>query len=113
MYIAGIGLNQQMLPVFWYILLAATGAWFFLSYRLYAELLRHHPRLYASLGSPELFKRRSFITNFRVLRFIFAQNPETTVTPAVARLCQGLRSLFYIYVICLAGCATLIFTRTL
>lgn len=97
-----------MLPVFWYILLAATVAWVFLTYRLYGELRCNHPDLYEALGSPILFTKRNFIANSQILKFIFARDHGNNVMPNVERLCQGLRALFYIYIVCLAGCVILL-----
>jgi hypothetical protein len=108
---AAIGLNQQMLPVFLGLLLAAAGAWLFLSNRLYAELRQNYPGLYESLGSPKRIMKKSFRANFKVISFLFKQGYEATDDPKVIRLCQGLRSLFYIYMICLAGCLVLLLDR--
>ncbi len=111
LHLAAIGLNQQMLPVFLGLLLAASVAWLFLSNRLYAELRQNYPRLYGTLGSPKLFMKKSFTANFKVIRFLLKQDYEATGDRAVIRLCRGLRSLFYIYIICLSGCAILLFDK--
>ena len=108
---AAIGLNQQMLPVFFGLLLAAAAAWLFLSNRFYKVLRYNYPGLYERLGCPKLFMKKSLAVNFRVLKFIFRCDHETAVDPAVIRLCHGLRSLFCIYVICLAGCLLLLFGK--
>ena len=103
--------NHEMLPVFLGILLAAAIAWLYLSNRLYAELRRHYPEVYRTLGSPGLFMKRSFSTNFKVIRFLFRQNDAASLEPAVRQMCQGLRALFYIYIICLAGSLIIIFDK--
>ena len=109
--LAEIEFNQQMLPVFLGLLLAATVAWLFLSNRLYVELRQNYPGLYELLGRPGLFMKKSLAANFKVIRFIFKREYEAVVDPAVIRLCHGLRSLFCIYIICLAGCLLLLFAK--
>jgi hypothetical protein len=106
---AGIGLNQQMLPVFLGLLFAAAVAWLFLSSRLYAELRQNYPGLYKKLGSPQFFMKKSITVNFKVIRFLLKQDHKTAVDSTVIRLCRGLRSLFYIYIICLTGSLILLF----
>jgi len=105
---AVIGLNQQMFPVFLGLLIVTTIAWFFLSTRFYSILEQAYPRIYEILGRPKLFMKKSFATNFKVLRFLLKRDYETTEDQAVIRLCQGLRALFFIYLICLAGCIILL-----
>ncbi len=102
-------LNQQMLPVFLGILLAAAIAWLLLSYRLLGELRQNYPKLYEALAWPDSFRLKSFLTNFKVISFLFRREHEAKDNPAVINLCRGLRSLFYIYVVCLAGSLVLIF----
>jgi hypothetical protein len=111
MQFAAVGLNQDMLPVFLGLLIATAIAWLFLSNRLYAELRRNNPDLYESLGSPKLFMKKSFTANFKVIRFLFKQHYGDAVDPAVIPLCKGLRALFCIYIICLAGCVALLFDK--
>jgi len=108
---AAIGLNQQMLPVFLGLLLAAAVAWIFLSKRLYAELRKNHPVLYETLGCPAFFMKKSLRANFRVIRFLLRQEYEATSDASVIRLSRGLRSLFYMYIICLAGSLVLLFDK--
>jgi len=109
MHLAAFVPNQEMLPVFLGLLLAAAIAWLFLSKRLYAELRRNYPKVYKTLGSPKLFMKKRFTTNLKVIRFLFKEADEAFVDPVITRLCQGLRALFYIYIICLAGCLILLF----
>ena len=111
LWFAAVGINQQMLPVFLGLLFAVTVAWLFLSNRLYAELRQNHTRLYETLGGPKLFMKKSFTANLKVIRFLLKQDYAATGDPAVIRLCQGLRSLFYIYIICLTGCVILLFDK--
>lgn len=111
MQIAAAGLNQDMLPVFWGLLLAATIAWLFVSNRLYAALRQNYPTLYEMLGKPKLFMPKSLLANFKVIRFLFKHDYGATLDPAVMRLRQGLRALFCIYVICLAGCIALLLDK--
>jgi hypothetical protein len=111
MQFAEVNLNQEMLPVFLALMAAAAIAWFFLSNRLYAELRLNYPRLYKMLGSPKLFMKKSLATNVKVIRFILKDADVTEVEPEVRRLCQGLRSLFYIYMICLAGSLLLLLEK--
>ena len=99
--LAALGLNQQMLPVFFLLLLAAAFAWLFLSNRLYAELRQNFPKLYAALGSPKFIMTKSFTANFKVIRFLLKEDYKATDDNAVIRLCQGLRFLLYIYIFCL------------
>jgi hypothetical protein len=101
--LAAFGLNQQMLPVFLGLLFAATIAWIFLSSRLYTELRQNNPT--------KFFMKKSFTTNVRVIRFLLKRDYEATDDNLVIRLCQGLRSLFFIYIICLAGCLILLFDK--
>lgn len=112
MHLAAIALNHKMLPVLLGILFATAIAWLFLSSRLYAELRHNYPGLYKKLGSPGLFMKKSFTANLKVIRFLFRQDHEASVAPAVTRLCRGLRALFYIYIICLAGSLIIIFDKT-
>ena len=105
--LAGIGLNLQMLPVFLGLLLAAAIAWIFLSRRLYDVLRCRDPRVYETLGSPKLFMKKSFATNFRVVIYLFRREYEST-DDNVVRLCQGLRYIFIIYVICFLGSLVLL-----
>ena len=101
-------LNQQMFPVFLGLLLAAAVAWLFVSSRLYASLRQNHPDLYRKLGSPRLFMKKSLAVNYRVIRFLFKQNQEIPLDQALERLCRGLRSLLYIYLVSLGGCLLLL-----
>ena len=112
MHYAAIDLNQQMLPVFLVLMLAAAIAWFFLNNRLYTELRLNYPLLYETFGSPKFFMKKSLTTNFKVIRYILKPNFEAAVEPEVIRLCQGLRSLFYIYIICLTGCLIILLDKT-
>ena len=108
---AAIGINQKILPVFLGLLLASAVAWSFISNRLYVLLRQNYPLLYEALGRPKLFMRKSFSVNFKVVRFLLWQDYLTTRDPAVIRLCQGLRSLFFIYLICLAGCLVILLDK--
>lgn len=96
-----------MLPVFLGLLFVATLAWLYVSSRLYAELRHNYPRRHEKLGSPQFFMKRSFLTNFRMVRFLLRQDYESKVDAAVIGLCLGLRSLLYIYLICLVWCMIL------
>jgi len=109
--LAEIGLNQQMLPVFLGILLAATIAWLFLSRRLYDVLKHNYPRLYEALGSPKLIMKKSLTTNCRVIMFLFRRTYESTDDVDVIRLCRGLRYIFLIYLICFMGSLMLIIDK--
>ena len=111
MRLAAVGINQEMLPVFLFIMLTAAIAWIFLSNRLYTELRQNYPKLYETLGKPKFFMKKSLTTNFNVVRFIFKQNYKAALEPTVIRLCQGLRSLFLIYTICLAGCFVILLDK--
>lgn len=111
MLLGAVGLNQQMLPVFLGLMLAAAIAWLFVSNRLYTELRQHYPNLYETLGSPKLFMKKSFAINLRVIRFLFKQDYNNSVDPAVIQMCQGLRALFYIYIVSLAGCLFLLLDK--
>jgi len=108
---AEIGINQQMLPVFLGILLAAVIAWIFLSRQLYEVLRQNFPQVYKTLGSPKLIMEKSLTTNYRVIRFLLEGAYESTGDPDVIRLCRGLRSVFFIYVICFAGCLLLLLDK--
>lgn len=107
--LAEIGLNQQMLPVFLGILLAATIAWLFLSRRLYDVLKQYYPGVYEALGSPKLIMKKSLTTNGRVIMFLFRRTYESTDDVDVIRLCRGLRYIFLIYLVCFMGSLILIF----
>ncbi len=111
MQLAEIGLNQQMLPVFLGILLAATIAWLFLSRRLYDVLKHNYPRVYEALGSPKLIMKKSLTTNCRVIMFLFRRTYESTDDIDVIRLCRGLRYIFLIYLVCFMGSLMLIFDK--
>jgi len=110
---AAVALNQQMLPVFLGLLLTTSVAWLFLSSRLYAVLRQNHPDLYGKLGSPKLFMQKNMIVNLTVIRMLVKKDYETTGDPAVLRLCRGLRSLLWIYSVCLAGCILLLLDRVI
>jgi hypothetical protein len=113
MHQAALELNQQMFPVFLVLLLTAAIAWLFLSNRLYKLLRRSFPELYKALGSPSLFLIKSGASNIKVVRFIFRRDHENSKSPAVIRLCQGLRYIFIIYMICLGGCILLLLDKML
>ena len=110
--LAEIGLNQQMLPVFWGLLFVAAIAWIFLSRRLYDMLKRGYPRIIVALGSPEMVMKKSIATNYRVFMFLFRREYELTNDFEIIRLCQGLRYVFLIFVTCFLGCLILLFDKT-
>lgn len=110
--IAEIGLNQQMLPVFWGLLFAAAIAWIFLSRRLYDRLKHFYPRIFEVLGNPELIMKNSLSTNYRVIMFLFRGEYESTNDIEIIRLCQGLRYVFLIFVTCFLGSLLLLFDKT-
>jgi hypothetical protein len=109
--LAEIGLNQQMLPVFLGVLLAAAIAWIFLSRRLYVLLRHDFPRVYEQLGSPKLIMGKSLATNYRVIMFLLRRSSETTDDSDVIRLCRGLRYIFFIYVACFMGSVLLLLDK--
>ena len=109
--LSGIGLNQQMLPVFLGLMLVAAIAWIFLSKKLYNVMRHDYPRVYDKLGRPKLVMKKSFATNYRVVMFLFRREYELTDDVDVIRLCQGLRYIFIIYVICFLGCLLLILDK--
>lgn len=110
--LAAIGINRQMLPVFLGLLGVTAVAWLFVANRLYSELRKNNPGLYQALGSPKLIMKKSFRANFRLIRFLLQRGYETVDDPAVVRLCQGLRTLFCLYLICLAGCVIILVAKT-
>ena len=109
--LAEIGLNQQMLPVFFGILFAAAIAWFFLSRILYDVLKHGYPRIYEALGSPKLIMKKSLITNYRVIKFLIRRTYESTDDVDIIRLCRGLRYILFIYAVALLGCLILLFDK--
>jgi len=109
--LAEIGLNQQMLPVFFGILFAAAIAWFFLSRKLYDMLKHGYPRLYEALGCPKLLMKKSLITNYRVIMFLFRRTYESIHDVDISRLCRGLRYILFIYAVALMGCLMLLFDK--
>ena len=109
--LAEIGLNQQMLPVFFGILFAAAIAWFFLSRILYDVLKHGYPRIYEALGSPKLIMKKSLITNYRVIKFLIRRTYESTDEVDIIRLCRGLRYILFIYAVALLGCLILLFDK--
>jgi hypothetical protein len=109
--LAGVGLNQQMLPVFLGLMLVAAIAWIFLSKKLYNVMRHDYPRVYDKLGRPELVMKKSFATNYRVVMFLFRREYVSTADIDVIRLCHGLRYIFIIYVICFLGCLLLILDK--
>ena len=108
---AEIGLNQQMLPVFLGILLAAAIAWIYLSRRLYVLLRHDFPRVYEQLGSPKLVMGKSLTTNYRVIMFLLGRAYESTYDSDVIGLCRGLRYIFFVYVVCFTGCLLLLLDK--
>ena len=108
---AAVGLNHDMMPVFLGLMLASVIAWFFLSSRLYAELREKYPLLYDKLGRPRLFMKKSIAANFKVARFLLRREYAAVNNPGLARLCQGLRSLFCLYLVCLVGALFLLADR--
>ena len=111
MQFVGVNLNQEMMPVFLALMVVAAIAWLIVSNRLYTELRFNYPWLYKTLGSPKVFMKKSLATNLKVIRFILKDADVAKVAPDVIRLCQGLRSLFYIYMICLAGSLILLLAK--
>jgi hypothetical protein len=109
--LSGVGLNQQMLPVFLALMLAAAIAWIFLSKKLYDVMKYDYPRVYEKLGCPKLVMKKSFATNYRVVMFLFRREYVSTADIDVIRLCHGLRYIFIIYVICFLGCLLLILDK--
>ena len=109
--IASIGLNQQMFPVFLGLLLASAISWIFLSRRFYDMLKHGYPRIYETLGSPKLVMKKSFATNSKVVMFLFRRSYELTDDVNLIRLCQGLRYIFIIYVVCFLGSLILLFDK--
>ena len=109
--IASIGLNQQMFPVFLGLLLVSAIVWIFLSRHLYDMLKHGHPRIHEALGNPKMVLQKSSATNFKVVMFLFRRNYELTDDVDLIRLCQGLRYIFIIYVICFLGCLVLLFDK--
>ena len=109
--LAGVDLNQQMLPVFLGVMLVAAIAWIFLSRKLYNVVRHDYPSVYDKLGCPKLVMKKSFATNYRVLMFLFRREYESTADIDVIRLCQGLRYIFIIYLICFLGCLLLILDK--
>ena len=109
--LAGVDLNQQMLPVFLGLMLVAAIAWIFLSKKLYNVVSHDYPRIYDQLGRPKLVMKKSFATNYRVLMFLFRREYVSTADIDVIRLCHGLRYIFIIYVICFLGCLLLILDK--
>ena len=107
--LAEIGLNQQMLPVFWGLLFAAAIAWIFLSRRLYGRLKHSYPEIFEVLGKPALIMKDSLATNYRVIMFLFRGEHETINDIEIIRLCQGLRYVFLIFVTCFLGSLLLLF----
>jgi hypothetical protein len=109
--LSGIGLNQQMLPVFLGLMFVAAIAWIFLSKKLYNVMRLDYPSVYDKLGCPKLVMKKSIATNYRVVMFLFRSEYELTDDVDVIRLCQGLRYIFIIYVICFLGCLLLILDK--
>ena len=109
--LSGVGLNQQMLPVFLGLMLVAAIAWIFLSKKLYNVMRHDYPRVYDKLGRPKLVMKKSFATNYRVVMFLFRREYVSTADIDVIRLCHGLRYIFIIYVICFLGCLLLILDK--
>ena len=109
--LAGLELNQQMLPVLLGLLLVTGIAWIFLSSRLYGRLQQNYPGFYKKLGSPQPLIHRSFIANYRIFGFLFKPDHGIPLDSEIKRLAQGLRALFCIYLICLAGSVVLLIQR--
>ena len=101
-------MNQQMFPVFLGLMGVSAAAWFFMTKRLYQQLKSRHPDIYESLGSPTPRVKRGGHSNILVIRFILFDYKQQTDDPAVQRLCQGLRSVLSIFIICLLGCVVLL-----
>ncbi len=110
---AGVGINREMFPVFWGLLLAAAVAWLFLSRRLYVTLKCNYPGVYNSLGSPRLIMRNSIATNHKIIMFILRRDYESTNNNEIIRLCRGLRYVLFIFAISLAGCLILLSDKLL
>jgi hypothetical protein len=108
LFAARIGINQEMFPVFWVLLLVATIAWLFLSRRLYDVLKRSYPEIYTSLGSPTLFMRKSIVANYKVFMFLMRNDYESTKDKQIIRLCKGLRYILFLFLFLLAGCLILL-----
>ena len=110
---AALKFNQQMFPVFLVLLLAAAIAWLFLSNRLYKLLRKSFPEVYKGLGSPSPILNKNGASLIKVVRYLFRRDYENSRSPAVIRLCQGLKNIFIIYMICLLGCVLLLLDKML
>lgn len=110
---AGLELNQQMLPVFLGLLLVTVVAWFFVSGKFYAQLQQNYPDLYKKLGSPRPFVQKSFLTNIKIIGFLFKDNHNIPLDSEIKGLMQGLKALFCIYLFCLTGSVILLLERWL
>ena len=101
-------MNQMMFPVFLGLMIASTVAWLFISKRLYHLLGKTYPIIYESLGKPKTVMRKSMRNNILIIRFVFFGYKQETSDPVIKRLCDGLRSILVIYVICFLGCLVLL-----
>lgn len=108
---AGLELNQRMLPVFLGLLLVTAVAWFFISGKFYGQLQQNYPDLYKKLGSPRPFAQKSYLTNFKVIGFLFRDGHHIPLDSEIKGLMQGLKALFCIYLFCVAGSVILLLER--
>ena len=106
---SGIGINQEMLPVLWGLMLVASIAWLFLSNRLLNILKENHEGIYKKLGEPGLIKRKKITGNSVIITFLLQRGYEQLNDDKVTFLCRGLRNILFIFIFCLSGCLIILF----
>ncbi len=93
-------MNEQMLPVFFWLMAASLGAWFFLMSRLLTLLKEKYPALFQSLGNPGLFRTLSRKTaKTTMLRWLVTRSYLAHNDSVLDRLCEGLRAVGLLFLV--------------
>lgn len=99
-------MNENMLPVFFWLMIVAALAWLSLTNRLLGLLKAKHPALYQSLGSPGLFLKKGRGTG--LIRFLAGRHYRLQGNPELNRLGDGLLLVCGLFLVNLAGCLLLL-----
>lgn len=104
-------MNEQMLPVFFWLTVAGAAAWLFLNSRLLRLLEDKHSRLYVKLGCPGLLLTARQPKPYGLLVFLLRRHFQQVADPELNRLCEGMLALFCLLVFT-GGCAGLLLVKS-
>lgn len=103
-------MNEQMLPVFFWLTVVGTVAWLFLDSRLLRLLATRYPQLYDELGRPGLILAGKKPVTGGVAVFLLRRHFQQVDDPELNRLCEGLLALFCLLVFT-GGCSLLLLMK--